>query len=1069
MFARFFIDRPIFASVLSIVIVILGGISYFQLPLAQYPEVAPPTINVSASYPGADAQTVSETVSIPIEEQINGVENMLYMESVCTNDGTASITVTFEVGTQLDMALVLVQNRVALATSKLPEVVKSVGVTTRKRSPTLLFVANFVSRPKPGVEQKSKSPAEWEYEYDTKYLSNFIRLQVKDTIARSYGVGEANIWGEKEYSMRIWLDPDKMKARNLSATEVTEAIEAQNIQVAAGQLGRPPLEEESAMFQYSLRTQGRLVSADEFGRIIIKADEEGRVTYLKDVSRIELGSKDMDVVSFNNGVPCVSLAIYQLPGANALQTADMAKAKLEELSVSFPEGISYQVTYDTTPFIRESIHEVQKTLRDAIFLVAGVVLLFLQNWRAALIPLLAVPVSLVGTFAVMNALGFSLNNLSLFGLVLAIGIVVDDAIVVVECVERHMEEGLDAKEAARKAMDEVSGALVAIALVLSCVFVPVAFLSGVTGEFFKQFALTIAASTIISCFNSLTLSPAMCGILLKPRHAKRDPLTFVLDNTIGWFFKLFNWGFDKMTGGYVLLIRGFLRLSLVVLLLYGGLLYLTVHTFQTTPTGFIPAQDRGTVNAMVQLPDSASLQRTREVMAEFQEKALQIPGIDRFMSIEGRSFLTNSKASNMASAWIILDSFDERKKTGVKDTDVLQGLLQVGNTIKDANIFAYAPPPVNGMGNAAGFTLQLQDKSALGVRVLQQMADEVSQISAQTPGLHNVFTQYRAAMPQMYVNIDRQKAITMGVPIGEIFDALQIYLGSMYVNDMTFIGRNFQVNVQADARFRLQPGDLNRIHVKNNKGDMVPLGSVLAIKDSSGPLSVNRYNMFPSASMNGTPAAGYSSGEAMKIMENLLEEALPRGMGFEWTSMALLQSRTGNTAILVFIMAIVFVFLVLAAQYESWTLPLAVILVVPMCLLCSLVGVRLMGLDMNIFTQIGFLVLVGLASKNAILIVEFAKARTDAGIDRHAATLEACQLRLRPIIMTSMAFILGVVPLLISKGAGYEMRYTLGVAVFSGMIGVTLFGIFLTPVFFNVIQKFFGNKVSSTSEKSSEG
>ncbi|MDO4569542.1 MAG: multidrug efflux RND transporter permease subunit [Planctomycetia bacterium] len=1054
MFARFFIDRPIFATVLSILIVIIGGISFFALPQAQYPDIAPPTVNVSASFPGADAATVSETVAIPIEEQINGVEGMLYMESVSTNDGAMSLNVTFDVGTNLDMALVLVQNRVALATSKLPETVRRIGVTTKKRSPSLLLVANYFSLPKGKPEDYEHiKPADREYIFSPLEMSNFLRLNIKDNIARCYGVGEATIFGEKEYSMRVWLDPAKMSARGLSATDVTSAVSAQNIQVAAGQLGRSPIGDAEIMFQYSLRAHGRLLDEEEFGDIVIKTDSEGRTTFLRDVARIEMGAKEMDVVSYNEGVPCVSLGIFQLPGTNALQCADAVKAKLEELRSTFREGMEYEITFDTTPFIRESIHEVEKTLRDAVVLVAVVVLLFLQSWRATIIPLLAVPVSLVGTFAVMNAMGFSLNNLSLFGLVLAIGIVVDDAIVVVECVERHMEDGLAPKEAARAAMDEVSGALVAIALVLSCVFVPVGFLSGVTGQFFQQFALTIAVATIISCFNSLTLSPAMSALLLRPKGSARDPLTWVVDNTLGWLvFKPFNWLFGLTTTGYVWAVKQFLRLSLIVLVLYVGLLYITAETFSSTPTGFIPPQDRGFVSAMVQLPDSASASRTRAVMEEFTDGAKKIPGIAKVMTIEGMSFATSSKASNMASAWIILDSFDERKISGITANDVVRELVDLCGTIPDATINVIPPAPVDGMGNSVGFSVQFQDKNAYGVQTIQEMQTEVMRRANATPGLQRVYTQYRAAVPQMYVNIDRERAFTMGVPVGNIFDALQTYLGAVYVNDMTFIGRNFQVNVQADAKFRLQPENIAMIHVPNNSGGMVPLGSLVSVEDSYGPLSVNRYNMYPSAPMNGEPAAGYSSGQAREIMGKVMRDVLPQGMDFEWTSLALLEERAGNSAIYVFFIAILFVFLVLAAQYESWALPLAIILVVPMCLLCSLIGVRYMKMDMNIFTQIGFLVLVGLASKNAILIVEFAKQRSEAGLKTMDATLEACRLRLRPIIMTSLAFILGVVPLLVSRGAGFEMRQILGVAVFSGMLGVTAFGIFLTPVFFYVIE-----------------
>lgn len=1041
MFARFFIDRPIFASVLSIVIVLLGSLAYFQLPQAQYPDVAPPTIFVRAEYPGADAQTVSESVAIPLEEQINGVEDMLYMESVCTNDGACRVIITFKVGTNLDMAQVLVQNRVSLATPKLPEVTKSLGVTTKKRSPTVIMFVNFFSN---GT-------------YDQVYISNYVRLQVRDVISRMPGVGDATIYGEKEYSMRIWLDPHKMRTRNLTASDITNAIKGQNVQVAAGQLGQQPVE-SPVMFQYILRTQGRLPDEESFGDIVIKSDDSGRITRLRDVARIEVGAKSIDIVNFIDRRPTCTLAVSQLPGANALDTAKGIRAKMEELSRNFPPDFEYRIVHDTTPFIEESIQEVLKTLRDAIILVALVVLLFLQSWRATIIPLLAVPVSLIGTLAVLMAMGISLNNLSLFGLVLAIGIVVDDAIVVVESIEHHMEEGLSPKEAAYKAMDEVSGALVAIALVLSCVFIPVAFLSGVTGQFFRQFALTIAVSTVISAFNSLTLSPALSAILLKPKGTARDPLTWVMDLTLGWFFKLFNWGFKTTTTAYVGIVRWLLRLSFVVLLLYGGLLYLTYDAFQNVQTGFIPTQDRGFLMAFVQLPDSASLDRTRAVVDQMQTIGKTVPGVRSMICTVGMSFMTMSNSSNMASLYIILDTFEDRKKSGITDIQVQEALTEKFKEIRMASIRVNRPAPVDGMGASAGFKFQLQDRANLGATILQNVSDEIIGLGNQTPGLMNLMTQYRANSPQKYVDIDRKKAMAMGVPIEEIFSALQIYLGSSYVNDLTYVGRNFQVKVQADSRYRSNPEDLNKIHVRNKEGQMTPLGAVLSVRDYSGPISVNRFNMFPAAAITGATIPGVSSGVGMERMEKILNANLPQSMGFEWTELALLEKMAGNTAMLIFALAVLFVFLVLAAQYESWTLPLAVILVVPMTLLCSLAGVMYMGQDMNIFTQIGFLVLVGLACKNAILIVEFAKARQEAGLTRTEATLEACRLRLRPIIMTSLAFILGVVPLLISTGAGREMRFTLGIAVFSGMIGVTLFGIFLTPVFYSVITKIFGRK-----------
>lgn len=1001
MFARFFIDRPIFAGVLSVIIVILGTLAYVQLPMALYPNVSPPTITVRAEYPGAAAETVAETVAVPLEEQINGVENMLY-------------------------------------------------------------------------------------------LSNYHRLHTRDVVSRLYGVGDATINGEKEYAMRIWLDPDKMMIRHVSAKDVVSAIEKQNVQVAAGQLGQQPVEKPVA-FQYILLTHGRLINEEEFGRIVIRTEPNGEVVRMKDVARLQVQSKSMDVVDFIEGdlafkdeahrlpdgsfrreiyrnTETSTLSVSQLPGANALKTAQAVREKMVELEKQFPPGLKYAIVYDTTPFIEESISEVKHTLRDAIILVALVVIVFLQSWRAAVIPLLAVPVSLVGTFAAMAGMGFSLNNLSLFGLVLAIGIVVDDAIVVVENVERHMAKGLSPKEAARAAMDEVSGALVAIALVLSCVFVPCAFLTGVTGQFFKQFALTIAISTILSAFNSLTLSPALAALLLKPQGTRRDPLTWLIDVTLGWFFRLFNATFNLATSLYVRMVRLFLRLSFLVLLLYFGLLWQTVETFRETPTGFVTSQDRGYLMAFLQLPDSASLDRTIEACIKFQQICFGDPenpaskpvrGIRAVSSVDGVSFLASGAISNMGSIMVILDPFEERKKSGITDLMIRDELMRrVQTEIPEALVNVNRPAPVDGMGKGAssGFKLQLQDQGNVGLRALQEVTTDLIDLGNANPKLRNLQTQFRASTPQKFIDVDREKAMSMGVGMDEIFTALQVFLGSKYVNDLTFLGRNFQVKVQGDSEFRVEDRNLNRIHVKNQNGEMVPLGSICSLRDQTGPLTVPRYDMFPAAAISGEPANGVSSGEALLEMERLCAENLPQGMGFEWSEMSLLERTAGNTAIYVFLFAVLFVFLVLAAQYESLVLPLAIILVVPMSLLCSLTGVKSQGLDMNIFTQIGFLVLVGLACKNAILIVEFAKVQQDGGLSRFEAAVEACRLRLRPILMTSLAFILGVVPLLFSSGAGHEMRFTLGVAVFSGMLGVTLFGLFLTPVFYSVIMMIFGRK-----------
>lgn len=1121
MFARFFIDRPIFASVISVVIVILGLLAYIQLPMTLFPNVSPPTVYVRAQYPGASPETVADTVAVPLEEQINGVENMLYMTTNCTN-GQVAIAVTFKVGTDLDMAQVLVQNRVSIATPKLPEEVRSLGVTTKKQSPTTILSISLYSLKKGTVreggqlvkavdengreywhEKDFEDPEDNEPYYQMLYLSNYLRLFIRDVISRTEGVGDASINGEREYAMRIWLDPDKMMVRNISAKDVVAAIQKQNIQVAAGQLGQQPVPQPMA-FQYMLQAQGRLVSEEEFGRIVVRVEEDGSTVRMKDIARLELHSKMLDVVDYLEGdlafkdeehrqadgtfrreiyrnTEMCTLAVSQLPGANALKTAKAVRERMLELEKSFPPGLKYTIVYDTTPFIQESVGEVKHALRDAVILVALVVVLFLQSWRAAIIPLLAVPVSLIGTFAVMAGMGFSLNNLSLFGLVLAIGIVVDDAIVVVENVERHMEHGLSAKEAARKAMDEVSGALVAIALVLSCVFVPCAFLTGVTGEFFKQFALTIAISTIISAFNSLTLSPALSALLLKPKGSKRDPLTWLMDITIGWFFRLFNASFDLATSVYVRFVRIFLRLSFIVILIYAGLLYLTYDTFQKTPTGFVTPQDRGYLMAFVQLPDSASLDRTVDVCNRFQKicagdpslpkedpRSQPIPGIRATSAVDGVSFLVSGIISNMGSVTILLDPFEERKETGITDLMVRDILMKrCAEEIPEAVINISRPAPVDGMGKGAssGFKLQVQDRGNLGLAALEQVTSDLIDEARANPKLKNLNTQFRSSTPMKFVDVDREKAQDMGVEMDEIFTALQVFLGSKYVNDLTFLGRNFQVKVQADSIFRSEVQNLNRIHVRNTRGEMVPLGSICKIKDMTGPLTVPRYNMFPAAAVTGEAAEGYSSGEALLEMERLCSEILPQGMWYEWSEMSLLERTAGNSAIYVFFFAVLFVFLVLAAQYESLVLPLAIILVVPMCLLCSLTGVRMQGLDMNIFTQIGFLVLVGLACKNAILIVEFAKELQDSGLSRVEAAVEASRLRLRPILMTSLAFILGVVPLLFSTGAGHEMRFTLGVAVFSGMLGVTVFGIFLTPVFYSVIMMIFGRKKQKENEK----
>ena len=1042
MFSKFFIDRPIFASVCSIVIVLGGLVAMFSLPIAQYPEITPPTINVACSYPGASADVVAETVAAPIEQQVNGVERMLYMSSQSNADGSYTLDVTFELGTNLDTAQVLVQNRVQQAVPSLPDVVKNTGVTVKKKSPAIMLVVNLISP---------------DGRYDQLYLSNYATIQVKDELSRIAGVGDVAFLGQRDYSMRVWLDPDKLASRNLTASDVVNAVREQNVQVAAGKLGQPPVV-GGPQFQYTMTTLGRLREPGEFAEIVIKTGEGGDVLRLGDVGRIELSAKNQDASAWLDGKPSVGLAIYQLPGSNALNTADAIRQKMEELKKRFPEGLDYSIVYDTTPFISESITSVVHTLFEAVVLVVAVVLLFLQSWRATLIPLIAVPVSIIGTFAVMAGLGFSLNNLTMFGLVLAIGIVVDDAIVVVEAVEHNIEHGMSPYDATVKAMQQVSGPVVAIGLVLCAVFVPCAFITGITGQFFRQFALTIAVSTLISVFNSLTLSPALAALMLKPKHETRDPLTRVINLTLGWFFKLFNRTFDVSINAYAWTVGRMLRLSLIVLLVYGGLLFLTYRSFVAAPVGFIPLQDKGYALVDIQLPNAASLERSYQVFERVRKIAQDTPGVAHTVGVVGQSFLLNTMASNSASIFVVFDEFEHRKGKDDLYADAIIAKLrqQFYMDVPEAVIAAFGAPPVDGLGNAGGFKIMIQDRGSAGVNELQRQTQNIVSRGNETPGLVGLFSGFRADTPQLYVDIDRTKVKALGVPLSDVFNTLQVYLGGFYANDFNQFGRTWQVNLQADASFRMRPQDVRNLKVRNNQGEMVPLGSLSTITDIQGATSINRFNMYPAAAINGATAPGVSSGQGIALMESLADQELPNTFGYAWTEITLQQILAGNTAIIVFAFAVVFVFLVLAAQYESWTLPLAVILVVPMCLLCSLLGtIDIARMDMNIFVQIGFVVLVGLASKNAILIVEFAKDQQDReGKDVFEATINACRLRLRPILMTSAAFILGVVPLVLASGAGAEMRKTLGVAVFSGMLGVTIFGIFLTPVFYYSIRRF---------------
>ncbi|MHB1422379.1 MAG: efflux RND transporter permease subunit [Gemmataceae bacterium] len=1190
MISRFFIDRPIFASVLSLLITLTGTIALRSLPIAQYPRITPPGVQVSIRYPGASAQVVSDTVAAPIEQQVNGVPGMLYMSSQCGNDGSYTLTVTFDLDVDLNTALVMVQNRVALAMPQLPTDVQQQGITIKKKTPDILLVVNFFSP---------------DGRYDDIYLSNYAYINVRDELFRVEGVSDINILGERDYSIRAWLDPRKLASRDMTALEVAAAIRGQNIEAAPGQVGQPPVA-PGQPFQLTIDTLGRLSEPEQFGDLIIKVGQgapggryqprpvvlsqpsgkpggsmigggglgtmalnsaslggsflgggsrvgsgaagsgfaidsittnndmtssqpsgvsisnttqsrtlpapggtlsstggtgtmsgnlndtaaynasgnlnpstqlgksmgggmmggsAGRngassppsptsasIVRLRDVARVEMGAQNYNQTCTFDGMPSVGFAIYQLPGTNALDVAKAIKDKMRELKKRFPEGVDYDIAYDTTPFIRESVSDVVRTLLEAVVLVAAVVLTFLQNWRAALIPLLAVPVAIVGTFAVMAALGFSLNNISLFGLVLAIGIVVDDAIVVVENVERWLERGLDAREAARRAMDEVTGPVIAVALVLSAVFVPCAFLGGITGQFFRQFAVTIAVSTVFSAFNSLTLSPALSALLLRPRHGPRDPLTWLLDKTLGWFFWLFNASFRAAESAYAWSVGRLLRRSAIVLAVYGGLLVLTYWTFGNAPTGFIPEQDQGRLIINVELPDSASLQRTIAAMAQIEKIAHADPGVAHTITVSGMSFLLTANSSNFGSMFVTLKPFEERKSSDLRDTAIMARLHREWlRRVKDARVSAFRAPPIPGLSVAGGFKLMVEDRGSLGPENLEKQTKRLIGDLRQDGRLLGVATQFSSNTPQLYMDINRTKVESLGVSLDELNQTLQMYLGSLYVNSFNVFGRYWQVNIQAEGNFRSRTEDLHLIEMRNKQGEMVPLGTLVEVRDVSGPVMVQRYNLYTAAPITGTIRPDVSSGPVLAAIDQASHRRLPRSMNAEWTELMFMQIRAGNTAIYVFALAVVFVFLALAALYESWVLPLAVILVVPLCLLCSVAGVLFSHKAVDIFVQIGLVVLVGLACKNAILIVEFAQQSHREGKSRHEATVEACRLRLRPILMTSFAFILGVVPLVIAEGAGAEMRRSLGTAVFSGMLGVTLFGIFLTPVFFYVI------------------
>jgi multidrug efflux pump len=1137
MFARFFVDRPIAATVLSLVIVILGLVGLLRLPVAQYPEVAPPTVQVSATYPGADAETVATTVATPIEQEVNGVEGMLYMASKCTNDGQMFLDVTFKLGTNLDMAQVLVQNRVSVAMAKLPEDVKRIGVTTKKKSPSILLCVNLVS----------DKNADGTSVYDQLYLSNFAALNVKDDLARVEGVGDVTFLGPRDYSMRVWLDPERLAALGMTSADVIKAIREQNVQVAAGRLGQPPVAAgANVSFQLVIRTQGRLTTEKQFDDIVVKTGTNGAVVKLRDVVRkqvrdengsplekgTELGAKNYDVNSYLDGDPSATLAVFQLPGSNALKTAEEIKAKMASLkNDKFQAGMDYKIVYDTTVFIDESIHEVYKTLIEAFILVFVVVLVFLQDWRATLMPMIDVPVSLIGTLGIMALMGFSLNNLTLFGLVLAIGIVVDDAIVVVENIERWMAKGLPPREATIKAMDEITGPVIAITLVLSAVFIPTAFLAGITGQFYRQFALTIAVSTIISAINAMTMAPARAVTLIKPhvhgQESQREALPrwglaalvgfaicwfaaplalavlgvsagghgheaaaasvsahqlvlvwglriglFAAGSLFGWivappvnavlngFLAGFNWVFDRLSAGYGGGVRGLLRVSFILLLVYGGLLAMTVLGFNVVPKGFIPDQDKGYLVVNVQLPDGASLERTDRFVMQLSKIARETEGVAHVIAVPGYSTLLGTNISNVGGMFVILSPFEERKEhAALHSRRIAAELRQKFDAFQEATVGVFGAPPVDGLGSTGGIKLQVQDLRDAGLRSLAGAVQATVDEGKRQPGIAALISTFSVNQPQVYVEIDRDKAKAQSVSLDDVNNTLQSNLGSYYVNDFTFQNRSWQVNVQADPKFRMRVEDIGRLEVRNAKGDRVPLATLINVKDTSGPAIVNHYNLYPSAEITGILAPGVSSRQGIEIMEGVAREQLPAPiMGHEWTELSLqeLKAEEDVLAKLVFPLAVLLVFMVLAFQYENWYLPLAILLIVPMCILSALFGLWLVGLDNNIFAQIGFVVLIGLAAKNAILVVEFAKQLEDSGMGRVEAIVEASRTRLRPILMTAFAFILGVVPLAVAKGAGAEMRVPLGVAVLSGMLGVTFFGLIFTPVFYSIIMRFAG-------------
>lgn len=1037
-FSHFFIQRPIFAAMLSLLILVGGAISLFQLPVSEYPEVVPPTVVVTASYPGANPRVIAETVAAPLEQEMNGIEDMLYMFSQATTDGRMTLTLTFALGTDLDRAQVQVQNRVSSALPRLPEEVQRLGVVAEKSSPNLTMVVHLYS------PEESR---------DISYLANYADIYIKDQLARLPGVGDVRLFGGGKYSMRLWLDPDALASRNLTPGDVVSAVRAQNQQVAAGSLGAQPVSSDS-QFQVLLNVKGRLQDPDEFRNIVVQVSDSGAITRLSDVARVELGQDSYSLRAQINGQTAVAIPVFQRPGSNAIELSNQVRATMDELADRFPEGVEYTIAYDPTVFVRGSIDAVIHTLLEAILLVVIVVILFLQTWRASIIPLIAVPVSLIGTFAVMQWLGVSINTLSLFGLVLAIGIVVDDAIVVVENVERNIGNGLAPMAATKQAMTEVTGPIIAIALVLCAVFIPTAFIQGLSGQFYKQFALTITISTLISAFNSLTLSPALSALLLRGHDAKPDGLTRAMNALFGrWLFAPFNRLFERGGRLYERGVRKLIRLSLVVGLVYLGLLGGTFKLFDAVPGGFIPLQDKQYLVAVAQLPDAASLDRTEAVVRKMEQIALATPGVKHTVAFPGLSVNGFTNSSNSGIVFVTLDDFDQRKEPGLSANAIAGQLNGQFVAIDEGFVAVFPPPPILGLGTTGGFKLQIEDRGSLGFAALFDNLQKVLNAARQDPALTGLYSSFRIQVPQMDIEVDREQAMLQGIPLDQVFETLQIYLGSLYVNDFNLFGKTYQVNAQADAAYRVDPEQILRLKVRNNAGQMVPLGAVLTVEPAIGPDRVMHYNGYPSAELNGNPAPGYSSDQAQAAIERILGEQLDKGMAFEWTEVTYQQILAGNTMIYVFPLVVLLVFMVLAAQYESLTLPLAIILIVPMTILSALIGVWLTAGDNNIFTRIALIVLVALACKNAILMVEFARDSRSGGASRLEAILEACRLRLRPILMTSIAFTAGVVPLVLASGAGAEMRQAMGVAVFAGMLGVTAFGLLFTPVFYMALTR----------------